>query len=540
LASGLRSFLAENSRAVLMEDGRVLFDLARAQYRISSDHGRCVLQVWSEDSNLVRTVAALHPRKDSLKIEVRRFGQSRPQCLHLIANRNVRIASSRAATRTRYVRLLERLLPRRFEPWRLESLTAALDLEHSFGPAYARGLMTRGQRAWAVLGVSGDELPATVDGALALGILWLDLCRKRAGPRRLVEGLRLILPAGAAELARTRLAWLDPSLAKWELYELDQASEELFAVEAGRDGNLAMHLPLAFSAEAALSRVAPAVDRILATVPEACRSEVDIRARSATEAAVFRHGLEFARVRHGTVPGTFARREQITFGAGAQQMELTAESAPLLGELVARLFASRHPDGDARDPLFRMQPERWMESRLRANLGEIEPTLGSGAVYQQLPAFAAGDRGMLDLLTTDVNGRLVVLELKAEEDLHMPLQGLDYWIRVHRLHGERSASEGRGPFEKAGYFPGQTLSPLAPLLYFVAPALRIHPATETILRYFSPEIDWTLLAINEGWRSGPKTIWRKRRPAARAGEDHPVAASGPQQVCLRVVGGQRA
>jgi hypothetical protein len=508
LASALEAFLAENGSAVLIEDGRVLFDMAQAKYTLASNHGRCVFQVWSEDKNLVRTVTGLQPRKDSLRLEVRRFGQTRPQWLHLMADRDVRTASSRSASRTRYLRLLERVLLRCFDGCKLDSLSSAMDLEHSFGPAYARGLLTRGQNAWAVLGVNADEPSATVDGALSLGILWLDLCRRRAG-KRVVEGLKLILPAGKTELARSRLAWLDPALAKWELYGLNDSTEQLSVVESGRDGNLSIRLPQAFATEATFDRLAGALDRILALVPEDSRAHVDVRVKGPTELGVSLHGLEFARARQSLSPGTFHRREQITFGAGVHETELTPESEPALRDLLLRLFASRCPDGDPRDPLFRLQPERWMESRLRPSLAEIEPNLHAGCVYQQLPAFAAGDRGMLDLLATTRSGRLAVLELKADDDLHMPLQGLDYWIRVHRLHTERDGHALTGPFERAGYFPGQSLSPRSPLLYFVAPALRIHPATEIILRHLSPAVEWTLLAINEAWRSQPKVVWRK-------------------------------
>ena len=59
-------------------------------------------------------------------------------------------------------------------------------------------------------------------------------------------------------------------------------------------------------------------------------------------------------------------------------------------------------------------------------------------------------------LTRD--GRLAILELKAGEDLHFPLQGLDYWIRVHWLQQQRS-SDGAGELERNGYFPGLSIFP---------------------------------------------------------------------------------
>jgi hypothetical protein len=54
------------------------------------------------------------------------------------------------------------------------------------------------------------------------------------------------------------------------------------------------------------------------------------------------------------------------------------------------------------------------------------------------------------------------------------------------------------------------LSQQAPKLYLVAPALRVHPATETVLRYLSPRVEWELVALDERWRKKAKVVWRKR------------------------------
>ncbi len=122
-----------------------------------------------------------------------------------------------------------------------------------------------------------------------------------------------------------------------------------------------------------------------------------------------------------------------------------------------RLFESRRPEGSARNPLFRMQPEAWLQSTLAGDLSQIDDSLGGQMIYQQVPAFAAADRAMLDLLTVTRARRLAILELKAGEDLHFPLQALDYWIRVHWLQQQRNAS-GEGTLEQNGYFPGIPLS----------------------------------------------------------------------------------
>jgi hypothetical protein len=213
-----------------------------------------------------------------------------------------------------------------------------------------------------------------------------------------------------------------------------------------------------------------------------------------------------------------------------------------------------------KDPLYRAAPERWLESVLRKDLSpltrslapsvvspvardggafanERDPdTIGNRAdeaaevslreesaasrviprldprhVYAQVPAIAgASDRGLLDLLGVTADGRLAVIELKAEEDLHFALQGLDYWVRVRHHHLQAvDGLTGMGEFQRHGYFRGVELSPLPPRLYLVAPALHIHPATEIVLRYLSPKVEWHLLALDERWRQQIRVVWRR-------------------------------
>jgi hypothetical protein len=103
-----------------------------------------------------------------------------------------------------------------------------------------------------------------------------------------------------------------------------------------------------------------------------------------------------------------------------------------------------------------------------------------------------------------------VIELKATEDLHFALQGLDYWVRVRHHHLQApDAATGRGELQRHGYFTDVELAPLPPRLYLVAPALHIHSATEIVLRYLSPRVEWELLALDERWRSQVRVVWRK-------------------------------
>jgi hypothetical protein len=108
----------------------------------------------------------------------------------------------------------------------------------------------------------------------------------------------------------------------------------------------------------------------------------------------------------------------------------------------------------------------------------------------------------MDLVGVTRDGRLVVLELKAQEDIQMTLQAVDYWLRV-RWHHERQ------DFPRYGYFPGVTLDPRPPRLLLIAPSLRFHPATDVILRYLDPLIEIERVGVSEQWRRGIKVVLRQ-------------------------------
>ena len=514
LAEIIESYLADHPLAALLEDGRAAFDMRTAHYSVGESHGRCLLEVWSEERNLVRTVVDAHERTQCLRLVTRRMGTAKAQTLELVPTSDRRTPTARDTARRNYMRLLERVLSRHFIGAKVDGMRTAMDLEHSFGPAYARGRLLKGSAADAVIGVGDAEPASTIDGVLTLGILWLDYCRSHGDARRHFGGLKVVVPAGTWRTTAERMAWLNYSTADLQLFTLDERSEELVTVDFRDIGNFDSRLVHAFSSAAALERCQSGIDRLLALVPNAARERVEIRPHSATEVGLLVHGLEFARIRHGALAHSFAREDEVTFGAGANETPLSEENEPLCRNLLERLFLSRHADGAHTDPLFRMAPERWLESRLRSGIDELLPELRGDQLYTQVPALSSSDRGMLDLLALDRNGRLVVLELKASEDLHLPLQALDYWIRVRALNADRQAappaSVPLSAFERNGYFGGTEVSPLPPRLILAAPALRIHPANETVLRHLSPEIEWEFIALSEQWRRELRIVFRKR------------------------------
>jgi hypothetical protein len=195
-------------------------------------------------------------------------------------------------------------------------------------------------------------------------------------------------------------------------------------------------------------------------------------------------GLEFARYKNGRL------------GNGSAALSLEEAQA-----IAASLHAMRSPDADSQTLIWQQNPEAWLESIVRSNLETVEASLAVSPVYGQVPAIAAQNRTVIDLLAVDYAGRLAVLELKASPDLHLPLQALDYWIRV-KWHLDR------GEFGKLGYFPGIELRRDPPRLLLVAPALQFHPSMETILRFLAPEIDVVRIGLSADWRERPRVMFR--------------------------------
>lgn len=497
LTRTLELYLADHPRATVAEEDEVVFELPDAHYSVQGEHGKCLLHIWSSDRNMVRRVLDAELRKSELTLTIQKFGASQPTTLHLMPWGESAEPGTRAAERARYRQRLKRVLEREFPAWKLDRLTSATDLEHSFGPVYVRGVMRRGQSSKAVVGVAPGEFQPAIDGALTAGLLWLSAVREQS--RQWTQGLILIAPSGTSAVLRARIAWLSGGVGQLSLYEYDDREDALREMDCSDGGNIETRLVRNPDRRRIEEHFAGPIARLRDLLPEAELAILD-----STEVAFRYRGLTFLRSRLTVEPRSFRRTIESTFGLGPEETVLTDETSGQLAALIDRIRCARQGTAKPTDPLWRMTPERWLESLVVHDVGALDPRLDPHYVYSQVPAFSASDRAMIDILTCTRAGRLAVLELKASEDFHLPLQGLDYWSRV-KWHNER------GEFQKYGYFAGREISPEPPLLFLVAPALHIHPETDTLLKSLSPEVDWELIALDEHWREELKVVFRKRR-----------------------------
>jgi hypothetical protein len=174
-----------------------------------------------------------------------------------------------------------------------------------------------------------------------------------------------------------------------------------------------------------------------------------------------------------------------------------------LKQLLRALGIRRHPfSADGMHSLFRAQPERWLETLVCEDVTRVEAALDPRFAYAQVLAKAGDDHGILDSLTLTRSARLAILGLKTTEVLNLPLQAAEYWLRIQRHLVQ-------GDIARYGYFPGIELQTTPPIVYFVTPALRFHPATDALLRALSPQVEIVRVGLVENWRRGIRVVLRQ-------------------------------
>ena len=169
-----------------------------------------------------------------------------------------------------------------------------------------------------------------------------------------------------------------------------------------------------------------------------------------------------------------------------------------------RRFGSRHP-------LAHAYEERWLESNLIGQIGQVFPFVDSHYIYPQVPSFAGEERNIIDLLTATKDGRLVVIEIKVAADPDLPFQALDYWIAAEK---HRKA----GDFLKKGYFGGCTLRDQPALLVLVAPLLAFHKTFGRLIATLPAGLPVMEIGINQAWKRSIKVL-RRREWSVRLGTE---------------------
>jgi len=473
IAEAIEKFLSTSRQPVLFEPGDDPIAIVRESFQLTTRGSAVTLECWNEKKNLVRRVRAVAlEKRGRLELEVERFG-SKPGRLTLLdlADPSNHDATRRGA-RLKYREQFRRSLHRHFPTWRIAELSTEPDLQHTLSPSFPRALLRRGPTALAAIGAAEDSLAP--ESSLSFGLIWLDYLRRRE-PTLHLEGLAIFVPASAQSTTCHRVRHLNASAARFLVFVHHDGHED--PVDPADYTNFATKI------DPCRRPAAPSLESITNL------EGVERRDRPDGSISLAVRGLEFARV----------TPHQLLCGIDQKEPARSLEEVARLATGLARL---RHPHAaDRLNPLFLRHPESWLESQIRANVEKIDADLLPAPVYGQVPQFAAGDRAVLDLLAADRAGRLAILEIKAGQDIHLPLQALDYWMHVN-WH------LARGDFAGSGYFPGLALAPRPPRLLLIAPALAWHPSNEIVLRYFSPAIEAQRIGVGLEWKQEIRVMFR--------------------------------
>ena len=360
---------------------------------------------------------------------------------------------------------------------------------------YARILLRLKHQRVAVTATVASSSVGEVDAFVSSALLWFTRTSERARAPY-IQQLWLVVEGNVLKPTIQRIALLRQSLRDLiSVYEIDETRTELQPVTCPERKELwkkrmARFPPLAEAAVSDYARM------MVSQAPEA----IDVvHARHGETLRFF--GLPFARVRRILGSG------RVWFGIEGSRRRMLDENtehewANLLSDL--REYRSANAS-DHRHALYRNASEAWLESLLRRDITKLDPGLIIAPLHAQFRTARGGRLGVrpIDLLALRRDGRLVVIELKVSEDREHVLQGADYWQRVE-------AHRRRGHISRARLFGDRAISDESPLVYLVAPTLRVHRAFQTLARLIASDIEIYRFDINEDWRSGVHVMRRIR------------------------------
>jgi hypothetical protein len=493
----------------LLAGDALVATLPRGNFEFSVEWGKLIFAWWSDEASQSWRVVAYELDRAELRLQATR-GMARELAILTLRDpakwRAVRELENLPLSERRqlYAKLLSHLIAGNFENARVQRATTGADPKRSVVGRYARLLVNTGGETTLVAGVSRTESQAEVDGVIAAGLVWLAGFNQSRDEKQRAKRLWFCLPQGRSQTAIERLTLIDAAHlgARVECFEIDESGEEMMAVRPATQDELLNAHPR----EVIWPAASPGDERWRGRILSLAPNLIEARRRAGHDDENFAiNGLEFARLSGGEeAKAKFGVAGLPSEGEAAGQVTLTESSFSELERLVREIVKYRSADSpDRRHPFYRLRPEAWLESLLRRSLRDFDPTLDGRFVYSQIPTWRGDERSVIDLLTVNHEGRLAVIEIKAGEDAQLPMQGLDYWLRVEQ-------ARLRGEFKKRGLFAGVALADRSPLLYLVAPRLRFHRTFATVARCIAPPIEAYQIGVNSNWREGVRIHTRER------------------------------
>jgi hypothetical protein len=492
----IASLIREHAEWFCTQNPGETYALRRNEIDVDVSQGRLILSCWTEKGSRSWRILGWSWNGQALILEAsRRMGAELP-LIELVPRASAKAVAAviKAARQIRCHKLAELASTLEIET-RVERCALSPGIRPGQPGRYARILLRRKLMRIAVTGSVVISHPGTVDAFLSAALLWFQRTTQRIKPPY-IEQLWLIVSCDALKALCYRVALLRPSLRQLiRVLTVDDQLSELKLCECPERNDLWKKRLARFPPvpEASLT---PRVLSIIAEAPEA----IDVvHARHGETLRYF--GLPFARVR------SLLGVERVWFGTdGSNRRALEPGTFDSWCNLLQDLQEYRSATAsDHRHAFYRNAAEAWLESLLRKDITKLDPGLIIAPLHAQFRTARGGKLGIrpIDMLALRQDGRLVVIELKVTEDREHVLQGADYWRRVE-------AHRRRGHIAKAKLFGERRIRDESPLVYLVAPTLRVHPSFQTLARCIDNDIEVYRFDINEDWRAGVRVMRRLR------------------------------
>ncbi len=546
-AQQLVEFANRRSDWFMSEDGRLPLEITRGEFDFSAAHGRLYFSSWTQKGSRVWRVNDWSRSDEKLTLRVSRKLDAEAATIELVprASAQAVIATIAAARQERCERLAQlmteglgdrvlgvenaegiggrvlglgkiksvdsdqarglkdspRLMYLHPNPYtqhpalKIERATLSPGMRRDQPGRYARIILRLPHERIAVTAIVAQSDARNVDSLFSSALLWFIRLQSTA-KRPPINRLLMVVEKNILEAARQRHVLLRDALRQQiELWRVDDDWESVEATQPWERRYLSRKRLPRFPPVID----APATDRISELVSMA-PDAIDVVASRHGQTLRF-HGLPFARVRR------VMEREHVWFGIeGSPRSLMGSYQQREFAKLLSDLQTYRSEDcRDRRHWYYRAAGEAWLESILRRDISKLDPGLIVAPLHAQFRTSPGGPTGPrpVDLLALRHDGRLVVIELKVNEDREHVFQGVDYWRRVE-------AHRRRGHISAAKLFGDREISDESPLVYLVAPTLRFHPSFATLALTIAPDIELYRFDINEDWRSGVRVVRRDR------------------------------
>ncbi len=491
-------WLIERDIFEFYQSSSYLFNLDKEQFSFTVEFSKLIFTYWTNNKSESWQIITYKIKNNLLYFDVYVPFSKRVMNLFLKGIDKQANFHGTIIDRKGYLSCFCSLIKQEFPNLKIEKASINDGVRLNYQVGVARLLLSQNELLIAAVGISSYEKTCNLPTLLAEGLKWSCVLGNRFKPIS-INKLMIFAPVKIVTLLAERLTLITQGQQKIELFEVDEVQNTILPVNPFDQGDLGLSLArdiklLTTKSKQNTSSNTYDIDEQIDWIKSLAPSLVEIKSNyNKNKLSLHINGLTFATAYLG-------QYSYIKFG---NQERLSLENRIKLQGLVKEIAFYRHSNSPNKQHLYyRTAGELWLETILSRDLACLDPTLLKYCFYRQVLVTKQNHK-FIDLLAVDSEGQLVIIELKTVEDIDLPFQALDYWLRIewYRLRGDLSGK---------GYFPGTMLKNSPAKVYLVTPRLRCHQEFNFLASLVDKRVPLYYIAINDNWREELKIESRQK------------------------------